>query len=70
MQHIFLERHIKYITVFTNCKSLKKKVRSKNLCPVLTVREYTMMSLMNSITDKPNWNTKIWDSELIVKMEE
>ena len=28
---------------------------------LLTMREYTMMELMNRITDKPNWEMKVFD---------
>lgn len=35
--------------------------------PLLTVREYTMMELMNRITDKPNWDAKVFDDGTVSK---
>ncbi|KAF2007253.1 hypothetical protein P154DRAFT_614663 [Amniculicola lignicola CBS 123094] len=33
----------------------------------LTVRELAMLSLMNTLTDKPNWNQKIFNEEIVRK---
>ncbi|KAL8672802.1 MAG: hypothetical protein Q9168_002766 [Polycauliona sp. 1 TL-2023] len=35
--------------------------------PTLPVREYTIMSLVNSITDKPDWHRKIFDDSIVKK---
>ena len=32
--------------------------------PLLTVREYTMMEIMNRISDKPSWETKVFDDTI------
>lgn len=36
---------------------------------LLTVREYTMMEIMNRITDKIEWNMKIFDAEISQKWQ-
>jgi hypothetical protein len=39
-----------------------------NTCEsITTLRELTMMSLMNEITDKPAWNTKVFDQAMTAK---
>ena len=35
--------------------------------PLLPVREYTMMEIMNRISDKPNWETKVFDDAITSK---
>ncbi|CBX90456.1 hypothetical protein LEMA_P065820.1 [Plenodomus lingam JN3] len=35
--------------------------------PVLTVRERCMLLFMNSITDKPGWEKKVYDDEIVAK---
>lgn len=35
--------------------------------PLLTTREYTMMELMNRITDKPCWDVKVFDDAIATK---
>ena len=35
--------------------------------PILTVREYTMMEIMNRVTDKPSWETKVFDDTIASK---
>jgi len=37
------------------------------LSSALTVRELAMLQLMNQITDKPGWDRKVFDAELIQK---
>jgi hypothetical protein len=32
--------------------------------PLLTVREYTMMEIMNRITDKVGWEVKVFDEKI------
>lgn len=36
----------------------------------VTLRELTMLYLMNTITDKPDWDSKVFDEELIRKWSE
>lgn len=33
----------------------------------LTVREVSMLALMDSITDKPNWDQKVFDEDIVAK---
>ena len=33
----------------------------------ITVRERTMMSMMNSITDKPEWDRKVFEDDIVSK---
>lgn len=35
--------------------------------PLLTMREYTMLEVMNRITDKDKWNIKIFDENITQK---
>ncbi|TFK71012.1 hypothetical protein BDN72DRAFT_870138 [Pluteus cervinus] len=35
--------------------------------PLTTLREISMMNLMNSLTDKPKWDVKVFDPEIISK---
>ena len=37
---------------------------------MLAVREYTMMEVMNRLTDKPNWDAKIFDGHIAAKWKE
>lgn len=34
---------------------------------VLPTREYTMMEVMNRLTDKPGWETKVFNSVIVEK---
>lgn len=36
----------------------------------LTVREIAMLRVMNALTDKPNWNSKIFDEAIVAKWKE
>ncbi|PPQ86637.1 hypothetical protein CVT25_006821 [Psilocybe cyanescens] len=38
--------------------------------PMTTLREFTMLQLMNTITDKPDWNTKVNNPEIAKKWKE
>ena len=38
--------------------------------PLLTVREYTMMELMNRASDKPDWHRKVFDPVIGAKWKE
>ncbi|KAJ2915427.1 hypothetical protein MD484_g4988, partial [Candolleomyces efflorescens] len=35
--------------------------------PATTLREFLMLGFMNSVTDKPEWDTKVFDDEIIKK---
>ncbi|KAF2867072.1 hypothetical protein BDV95DRAFT_610955 [Massariosphaeria phaeospora] len=35
--------------------------------PRLTVRELAMLALMNALTDKPSWHTKVFDADIVAK---
>ena len=35
--------------------------------PRLTVRELSMLQLMNALTDKPHWNKKVFDDDIVHK---
>ncbi|KAM6502959.1 Protein of unknown function (DUF4246) domain containing protein [Amanita muscaria] len=35
--------------------------------PLTTLREFTMMRLMNQLTDKPDWNIKVFDDDIANK---
>ena len=34
--------------------------------PLTTLREFTMLGLMNELTDKPDWHKKVWERNLSV----
>ena len=34
--------------------------------PLTTLREFTMLGLMNELTDKPDWHQKVWVRNLNV----
>ena len=38
--------------------------------PLLTIREYTMMDLMNRLTDKRKWAEKIYHEGIVAKLKE
>ncbi|KAH9478441.1 hypothetical protein JR316_0008896 [Psilocybe cubensis] len=38
--------------------------------PLTTLREFTMLQLMNTITDKPDWNIKVNDQEITDKWKQ
>ena len=41
---------------------------ASDFCPArLTVREVAMLKFMDAITDKPNWNTKVFDEAIVNK---
>ncbi|KAF8623010.1 hypothetical protein AX15_006568, partial [Amanita polypyramis BW_CC] len=35
-----------------------------------TLREFAMMGLMNQLTDKPDWNKKVFDDEIANKWKQ
>ncbi|KAK2462935.1 hypothetical protein APHAL10511_005133 [Amanita phalloides] len=35
--------------------------------PLITLREFTMQRIMNTITDKPSWHTKVLDEKVVSK---
>ena len=37
---------------------------------ILTVRELNMMEMMDKITDKPDWNKKVFDDKLVRRWRE
>lgn len=37
--------------------------------PLTTLREFTMLQIMNAVTDKPDWHVKIQDKKNRLKME-
>ncbi|KAJ2936723.1 hypothetical protein H1R20_g369, partial [Candolleomyces eurysporus] len=39
----------------------------KNFIPITTLREFSMLQFMNSLTDKPLWDKKIFDAEIVKK---
>ncbi|KAJ2936892.1 hypothetical protein H1R20_g204, partial [Candolleomyces eurysporus] len=39
----------------------------KNFIPITTVREFSMLRFMNSVTDKPEWDQKIFDVDIVKK---
>ncbi|KAJ2912988.1 hypothetical protein MD484_g7416, partial [Candolleomyces efflorescens] len=39
----------------------------KNFIPITTLREFSMLQFMNSVTDKPDWDKKIFDAEIVKK---
>ncbi|KAJ3514899.1 hypothetical protein NMY22_g14595 [Coprinellus aureogranulatus] len=39
----------------------------KAFLPILTVREMAMLQFMNLVTDKPDWQRKVFDDEIIAK---
>ena len=38
--------------------------------PLLTVREYTMMDIMNRVTDKRRWEEKIYDDKIVARIKD
>ncbi|KAG8526561.1 uncharacterized protein KY384_008762 [Bacidia gigantensis] len=42
----------------------------KRRAAVLTQREYTLMEMMNRITDKPDWQRKVFDEAIVEKWKE
>ena len=45
-------------------------VLTNSRAPVVPLREYTIMDIVNSITDKPDWHRKIFDSDIAAKWRE
>ncbi|RXW20552.1 hypothetical protein EST38_g5302 [Candolleomyces aberdarensis] len=39
----------------------------KNFIPITTVRELSMLRFMSSVTDKPEWDQKIFDADIVKK---
>lgn len=39
-------------------------------CPRLTAKEISMLKLMDALTDKPNWNEKIFNSDIVARWRE
>lgn len=48
---------------------LPNRISTKKICraPVLPVREYVIMQLVNTITDKSDWQRKVFDDAIIAK---
>ncbi|RXW17917.1 hypothetical protein EST38_g7937 [Candolleomyces aberdarensis] len=44
-----------------------KKRSDKAFLPITTLREFLMLGFMNSVTDKPDWDKKAFDAEIIKK---
>lgn len=40
-------------------RSILSEEPSTNQLPLTTLREFTMLHIMNAVTDKPDWNTKV-----------
>ena len=45
--------------------TFRTSIDSKARAPVLPIREYTMMEVMNQLTDKTYWETKVFDQTIV-----
>ncbi|KAF8647080.1 hypothetical protein AX16_006914 [Volvariella volvacea WC 439] len=55
---------------FPNSTDLAQTGRSDSALPPLMLREIAMLQIMNLITDKPEWDKKVFNDEIVSKWKE
>ncbi|KAF8154459.1 hypothetical protein B0H34DRAFT_789969 [Crassisporium funariophilum] len=53
--------------LFRNALSASEAVEGNFSLPLTTLREFTMLRLMNQLTDKPEWHQKVFNPEIVKK---